>query len=287
MGERAVLVTGASTGIGRKCALHLASRGFLVFAGVRKRRDAQDLIRTAQGKLVPVRLDVTRGSEIRSAAKTVSRRIPAGASFSLVNNAGISVTGPLELLEIESLRRQFEVNVIGQIAVTQAFLPLLRERGGRIVLMGSLFGRFAVPFVGAYSGAKFALEAFADSLSMELAEWGITVTILEPGNIATPIWKKVNAARSGGANAARSGGVNAARSLYSGALGSFDRARDRVTAWGIRPLRVARAVERALAARRPRARYLVGLDAQLLGRIIPALPARLRHLIVGWYVLRR
>jgi NAD(P)-dependent dehydrogenase (short-subunit alcohol dehydrogenase family) len=157
--------------------------------------------------------------------------------------------------------------------------------------MGSLFGRFAVPFVGAYSGAKFALEAFADSLSMELAEWGIPVTILEPGNISTPIWKKVDAAvRSRSkdrAPAPRGGPPDGGPDLYHHSLEAFARVRERVSAWGIHPGHVARIVERALTARRPRSRYLVGFDARLLGRIVPALPARLRHLVVRWYTLRR
>ncbi|HET6486016.1 MAG TPA: SDR family NAD(P)-dependent oxidoreductase, partial [Spirochaetia bacterium] len=189
MTDRAIVVTGASTGIGRECVRLLAAEGYRVFAGVRTSQDAQALLQEVPRGLTPVFLDVTDAASIRAAFQTVSQELKDGL-FGLVNNAGITVAGPLEVLPIDALRRQIEVNVIGTVAVTQAFLPLLRKAGGRIVLMGSILGRVALPFVGAYSISKFALEAVTDSMGMELAGSGVSVSLMEPGNIATPIWAK-------------------------------------------------------------------------------------------------
>ncbi len=189
MEDRAIVVTGASTGIGRECVRLLASQGYRVFAGVRTPQDAQALVQEVPQGLTPVFLDVTDATSIRAAVEVVSKARSDGL-YGLVNNAGITVAGPLEVLPIDALRRQIEVNVIGPVAVTQAFLPLLRKARGRIVLMGSILGRVALPYVGAYSISKFALEAVTDSLGMELAESGVSVSLMEPGNIATPIWAK-------------------------------------------------------------------------------------------------
>ncbi len=197
MEQRSVLVTGASTGIGKETVHLLAREGFHVFAGVRKSADGEALEREAAGVLVPVIIDVTDEASIRAAAQTVGAALGPDESFSLVNNAGIAVAAPLELLSIQDLRRQFEVNLFGQVAVTQAFLPLLRARKGRIVFMGSIFGRIAVPLAAPYSAAKFALEAVADAFAVELHPWRIRVTILEPGNIATPIWEKFTKGTAG------------------------------------------------------------------------------------------
>jgi NAD(P)-dependent dehydrogenase (short-subunit alcohol dehydrogenase family) len=283
MGSRSVLVTGASSGIGRECALLLAARGFQVFAGVRRPEDGDSLVGSARGTLVPVMLEVTDEASIRSAADAVARGLAPGASFCLVNNAGISVAGPLELLSIDSFRQQLEVSVVGQVAVTQAFLPILRARSGRIVIMGSLFGRISLPFVAPYAAAKFALEALADSLSMELRDWGIDVVLLEPGSISTPIWtrsKDLALRTVGGLGEDRLG-------LYRDALETFEKATDRFAARGIPPVRVARAAARALTARRPRSRYRVGWDARLLGTLGPLLPGRLRQRLIRLVVLRR
>ena len=174
---RTVLVTGASTGIGEACARHFASRGVRVLAGVRKAGDAP----SGTEELL---LDVTDGDAIAAAASKVDRL------DGLVDNAGIVVACPLEFLPLEELRHQLEVNVVGQLAVTQAFLPAVRAARGRIVLIGSIAGRSALPFLGAYAMSKHALEAMADSLRVELAPDGIHVAIVEPGTIATPIWTK-------------------------------------------------------------------------------------------------
>jgi NAD(P)-dependent dehydrogenase (short-subunit alcohol dehydrogenase family) len=287
---KAVFITGASSGIGRECALRLASAGYRVFAGVRGKhaaaawkRAAADSNRTsAGGRVEPVFIDVTDGASIAAAAEAVSGMTGEAGLYGLVNNAGISVAGPLEILPIEDLRRQFEVNVIGQIAVTQAFLPLLRKSRGRILFMGSIAGRLVLPFVGAYSGAKYALEAFSDALSMELREWGISVSIIEPGNIATPIWEKSKS----GFIAAQEKMPAAGRELYRTWLQTIPNAVDGFTRGGAPPARVARAVEKALGSRRLRARYTVGWDSKVYGKLAPLLPGRLRQRLIPLFIPR-
>ena len=279
MTDRAIVVTGASTGIGRECVRLLAAEGYRVFAGVRTSQDAQALLQEVPRGLTPVFLDVTDAASIRAAFQTVSQELKDGL-FGLVNNAGITVAGPLEVLPIDALRRQIEVNVIGTVAVTQAFLPLLRKAGGRIVLMGSILGRVALPFVGAYSISKFALEAVADSLGMELAGSGVSVSLMEPGNIATPIWAKSKQGFLDTTNDAPG------MALYRARMESFGEVTDRFAAGGIPPVAVARAVAGALRARRPRARYLVGPDARWAGRAAPLAPSRLRYWIIRRFVLR-
>jgi NAD(P)-dependent dehydrogenase (short-subunit alcohol dehydrogenase family) len=276
MEKQVVLVTGASTGIGRETVLLLAGKGFQVFAGVRKASDGAALSRAAGDALTPVIIDVTRPASISSALRAVRKHIMPQGSFSLVNNAGIAVAAPLELLSMDDLRRQFEVNVFGQVAVTQAFLPLIRERGGRIVFMGSLFGRIAVPLAGPYSAAKFAIEAIADAFALELHQWGIRVSLLEPGNIDTPIWDKFMAQgmAATGADARRR------RALYKDAEASMHRLAKFFSRSGLTPRHVAEVVLRALTARRPRTRYLVGGDAKLLARITPLGTDRMRYWVI-------
>ena len=280
MKDRAIVVTGASSGIGRECVRLLASQGYRVFASVRAQKDAQALVREIPAGLTPVFLDVTDAASIRAGVEAVSRALGDNGLYGLVNNAGITVAGPLEVLPIEALRRQIDVNVIGQVAVTQAFLPLLRKARGRIVLMGSILGRVALPFVGAYSISKFALEAVTDSLGMELAGSGVSVSLMEPGNIATPIWGKSKQRFLENVNGAPG------MERYRGPMDAFGEVTDRFAASGIQPIAVARAVARALRSRRPRARYLVGTDAQFAGRAAPLAPPRLRYWIIRRFVLR-
>ena len=188
--NRTVVITGASTGIGAASALHLDQRGFTVFAGVRKPADGAVLQQSSSDRLIPIMLDVTDQASIQQAQAIVSERVGTTGLYGLVNNAGIAVPAPLEAISIPDLRRQLEVNVIGQVAVTQAFLPLLRQARGRIINMGSIAGRAAMPLMGPYSASKFALEAITDALRLEVQQWGIHVSIIEPGAIATPIWDK-------------------------------------------------------------------------------------------------
>ncbi len=195
----AVLVTGASTGIGRATGLYLQARGFRVFASVRRETDAADL-----SGATPVLLDVENAESIRAAADAVGAALEDGALQGLVNNAGIAVSGPLEFLEMSDLRHQFEVNLFGQVAVTRAFLPLLRRaKNGRIVNMSSISGRITAPLLGPYSMSKFALEAFSDALRRELSPFGLSVSVVEPGAIKTPIWDKASTRRRSGSHECR------------------------------------------------------------------------------------
>ncbi len=255
-----MLITGASSGIGAACAERLARRGWRVFAGVRTAG-------AAPAGTTEVLLDVTDAEAIARAAEAVGERLDG-----LVNNAGIAVAAPLEHLPLDELRRQLEVNLVGQLAVTQALLPAIRAARGRVVLIGSIAGTSALPFLGPYAISKFALEALADSLRVELAADGIAVSIVRPGTIATPIWSKPQPiADALGPAALEHYGPRLA------ALRSFAAAR---AAKAAPAESVARAVEHALRAQRPRTRYLVGRDARIRA-LIERLPDRLRDRVVS------
>lgn len=278
-GRGAVVITGASRGIGEACALRLDLHGFRVFAGVRTDADGAALKRKASDRLTPVLLDVTKDETITSSAQAATAAVGDAGVAGLVNNAGIVIASPLEFLPIAELRRQLEVNVIGQIAVTQAFLPLLRKASGRIVNIGSISGRVAFPLVGAYAASKFAMEALTDALRVELLSWGIFVSIVDPGNVATSIWETSIAT----AVAIMKTFPPQAHDLYGRAMtavrdGAARRAR---TGAGLPPDEVAKVVEHALTAARPRTRYLVGRDAKL-GSLFRHLPDRMRdRMILG------
>ena len=265
--NRAVLITGASTGIGAACARHLDRLGFTVFAGVRKPEDGAALQQSSSDRLIPLILDVTDRSSIQQSHAIVSERVGTNGLYGLVNNAGIAVASPLEAIPIPDLRRQLEVNVISQVAVTQQFLPLIRQARGRIVNMGSIAGRAAMPLMGPYSASKFALEAITDALRLEVRQWGIHVSIVEPGAIATPIW-----AKSSVEAAHREATVGAElRRLYEPMVAAVRKVVDEATKRAIPPDVVAKAVEDALIAPRPKTRYLVGLDAKvraLIGQVL-------------------
>jgi NAD(P)-dependent dehydrogenase (short-subunit alcohol dehydrogenase family) len=264
----AVVITGASTGIGHACALHLDSLGFDVFAGVRRQEDGEKLGAEGSERLVPVSIDVTDAESIRSAAETVLSHVGDRGLAGLVNNAGIAVAAPLEFIPIEELRRQLEVNVIGQVAVTQAFMPVLRKGKGRIVNIGSIGGRVALPMVGPYAASKFAMEAITDSLRRELRASGIEVSIVEPGGIATPIWDRGLAT----ADSLRTHLPPEGEQTYGNALEAVRKAAEDTGRSGLPPQKVADVVEHALTADRPRTRYLVGRDAKLraaMARVIP------------------
>lgn len=275
---RSVVITGASTGIGAACALHLARLGFLVFAGVRKLQDGATLQQQEGSGLIPLLLDVTDGDTIRKAQAIVAERVGSVGLYGLVNNAGIAVVGPLEAVPIQDLRRQLETNVIGQIAVTQAFLPLIRKARGRIVNMGSIAGRGAMPLMGPYSGSKFALEAMTDALRLELQQWGIEVSIVEPGAIATPIWEK------SGKDAAdlETAMPIEIRTMYTALVAAVRKVVGEAAKRAISVDAVAEAVEHSLTASRPKTRYLVGTDAKLRALMIKLLPDRLSDAVLTW-----
>ena len=272
-----VVITGASTGIGEACALRLDRNGFRVFAGVRKEADAQRLKQQASERLQPVTIDVTNEAQIEAAAKTVAEAVGEAGLAGLVNNAGVSINGPLEYLTSEDLRKQLEVNVVGQVAVTRAFLPLIRKAQGRIVNVGSIGGRFTTPFLGPYCASKHAMEAISDALRQELRPWGIHVSLVEPGSIATEIWQKGQS----DADEMMKNMPEEALMRYGKAFTALREAAAKFEAAGIPPDRVARSVEHALTSGRPRTRYIVGFDATVQRLIRDIVPDRMRDRLVA------
>jgi NAD(P)-dependent dehydrogenase (short-subunit alcohol dehydrogenase family) len=267
----AVVVTGASSGIGQASALLLARAGFHVFAGVRREEDARALAGRAAGRLTPLLLDITNAAQIESAAGTVAELVGGRGLAGLVNNAGVGVAWPLELVPPDEFRRQFEVNVFGHLAVTQAFLPLLRAAPGRIVNVGSVGGRITMPFGGTLSAPRHALVAVNDALRMELSPWGIHVVLIEGGSIATRAVDKLE----NGAEAVLSqlSAVNRAR--YADAYRTAVARAVARTRAGSPPEVVAQAVLRALTDPTPHTRYPVGADTRLLLTLAAILPDRL------------
>lgn len=270
------LVTGASTGIGLAAALRLDAAGWTVFAGVRRESDAARLREAGSARLAPLMLDVTDAAQIEAAAERIEAATGVAGLNGLVNNAGVSLPSPLETMPIEDFRRQIEVNLTGQVAVTQAMLGAVRAARGRIVFISSIGGLIAFPMTGAYHAAKFGIEAVGDTFRRELRGWGISVSIVEPGSIATEIWDRGDEA------AEEIGGRSPDRdALYGGALEKYRKTVAGVAGRGVPPERVARAIEHALAAPRPRARYLVGADAKLQARLRHLLPTRVLDRIVA------
>lgn len=274
---KSVVVTGASSGIGQGCALHLERLGWRVFAGVRSEASAAALRSQASARLTPLLLDVTDQAGIAQAVQTVSQALGDVGLDGLINNAGSVVGGPLEFLPIAQLRQQLEVNVIGQIAVTQAFMPLLRAGRGRIVNIGSIAGRSAIPLLGPYAASKHAIEALSDTLRMELLPFGLEVCLIEPGSILTPIWEKSLAASTELSQSL----PPQVQSLYGLMIAGTSRFARYAARQGQPVEHVTRAVEHALTAPRPRTRYIVGRDAWIR-RGLQFLPDRVRdRLIVG------
>lgn len=249
----AVVLTGASTGIGRATALRLDREGFDVFAGVRREQDADSLRAEASDRLRTLLLDVTDDGAIAAAAAEVAQAT-GGKLAGLVNNAGIAVAGPIELLPIADFRKQIEVNLTGQVAVTQAMLPMLRDARGRIILISSIGGRMANPYMGAYHAAKFGLEAVGDSLRQEVARFGVQVAIIEPGAVSTPIWDK----GVDSASATREHFGEGAEDLYGKQLDRMAELSPKLDAQGVAPEKVAEVIFDALTSARPKTRYLVG-----------------------------
>jgi NAD(P)-dependent dehydrogenase (short-subunit alcohol dehydrogenase family) len=272
--QRSVLVTGASSGIGRASAVRLGRAGWRVFAGVRRDEDADALRREG---LEPMLLDVTDDDQVAAAAATIGGRLDA-----LVNNAGEALAGPLELIPLDQLDRHFEVNVTGQVRVTQALLPSIRAARGRIVFVGSISGRSALPFLGPYSATKHAIEAVADSLRLELRPFGVHVVLVEPGTIATPIWTK---GAEKGARLQESSPAELAE-LYEQPVAAFRAAAAAAARRGEPPETVAETIERALNAGKPRGRYLVGKDAKRRVRL-ERLPDRLRDRLLQRFLFGR
>ncbi|MGD9387305.1 MAG: SDR family oxidoreductase [Gammaproteobacteria bacterium] len=264
-----VLVTGSSTGIGRSTALHLAQRGWHVFAGVRKQADADALTADAEGTVEPLLLDVAEEDSIAAALEHI-RASGDGTLDALVNNAGVYIGGPLELMKAEQIRQTMAVNVTGLLLLTQACLPLLRASQGRIVNISSISGLIAMPGVSVYAASKHAVEAVTDSLRVELGPFGIKVVAVEPGGVKTPIWNK-GAKRDA---AAREDAATAKlRELYAPIVRLLEQLNAKPG--GLPPEALAEVVTEALESADPKNRYLVGKDAKAL-KLLTRLPDGLR-----------
>jgi NAD(P)-dependent dehydrogenase (short-subunit alcohol dehydrogenase family) len=260
-----VVITGASTGIGRATALRLARARFDVLAGVRREEDGADL-RAQDGRIEPVLVDVTDAGQIANLAARVGAAPLAG----LVNNAGIAVAGPLEGVPINLVRRQYEVNVFGLLAVTQALLDPIRAGQGRIVNIGSIGGRINTPFVGPYSSSKAAVRSLSAALRRELRPWDIRVALVEPGALDTPIWRKGEQ----GAQETIDALPDRVRTLYARPLDALVAATRKIAANASSADDAAQAIEHALTAERPKAIYTVGREARIQGALHSVLPAR-------------
>ncbi|MGI8920487.1 MAG: SDR family NAD(P)-dependent oxidoreductase [Solirubrobacteraceae bacterium] len=276
MAQRGVIViTGASSGIGEACAQRLGALGFDVFAAVRS-DSAFERVGAAGGGVRPLKLDITDAESIAAAASEVSAA-GDGRLAGLVNNAGIAVSAPLEFIPIEELRHQLEVNVVGQVAVTQAMLGMLRTARGRVVNVSSIGGIVAAPMLGAYAASKFALEGISDALRRELRPWGIGVSVVEPGAISTPIWDKGAAVADGLLERAPA----ATTELYGPVIETMRAGAEQAARDGLPPSAVADVVAHALTSSRPRTRYLVGREAKSRAAMSRLLPDRVFDALIA------
>lgn len=264
----AVVVTGASSGIGAATVRLLAQRGYRVFGTVRRAKDAAAI---QEAGATPVTLDVTYQPGIERARETVERGLQGDHLVGLVNNAGVPAVGALEYLEMDVLRKSFEVNVIGAVAVTQAFLPLIRSAKGCIVNVSSVSARMALPFAGPYAASKSALEAISDSLRRELLPTGVRVVVIQPGSVRTAIWEKIESVDLG----------RYAGTVYEPALMKLRAAALKSGARGLPPEAVARAVLQAITAPNPPARILIVGKGRFFQKIVRVLPDRFLDWLVG------
>jgi NAD(P)-dependent dehydrogenase (short-subunit alcohol dehydrogenase family) len=263
-----VLLTGASRGIGRATTLRLARAGWTVYATVRSAADGEELAAEAAGAAVhPLQLEVTSDEQIAALDEALPARLDA-----IVNNAGIVVSGPLETLSAADLREQFDVNVVGAVALTNLVLPRLRSSRGRIVFVSSLSGVISTPMTGAYNASKFALEAIADAWRLELRPWGVKVILVEPAMTDTDLWRK--APETLEAEAAEMSAEH--RELYAEHLDGMRKTVPRIQKMAKPVDTVAAAIEKALTAARPRARYPVGADVRVQSALSGVTPDRVK-----------
>ena len=269
---KSVLITGAARGIGRATALHFASDGWKVYAGVRNPADGEALVSEGGDAIVPLTLDVTNDEQIGALGEVLPDRLDA-----LVNNAGIAIDGPVEALTRDRLRQQFEVNVDGQVAVTRAVLPRLRAAQGRIVFISSVSGRVATPWTGAYNASKYAIEAIADALRMELRPWKINVSLVEPVNTATDMWGLAGDVFDETVASMTPGEA----ALYAGHAKGMRRTIGMMQKTAVPVERVVKRIDAALTSRRPKARYPVGATARLQLALAAISPTPIQDRVLG------
>jgi len=266
-----VLVTGAGRGIGRTITEHLAERDWDVIAGVRTEADAVAVTAANPRRITAVTLDVTNDAHVAELSDSLPARLDG-----IVNNAGISVGGPMETVTTDDWRKQLDVNVIGQMAVTRAVLPRLRESRGRIVFISSVNGRLSMPMIGAYSASKFALEAAADALRMELRPWHIPVVIVEPAQTDTDMWRTADTMF----DEAEAALTPEHRAMYARHMAGMKKMIPIARRMAVDPAKVSTVVEKSLTTRRPRARYVVGVGPKAQVVLMTNLPAAVRDLVL-------
>ncbi|MGW4100520.1 SDR family NAD(P)-dependent oxidoreductase [Mycobacterium sp. NPDC004974] len=267
-----VLVTGAGRGIGRAIVEHLAATGWDVIAGVRSKADAASVTEVDPQHISAVILDVTDSGNIDALDAALPARLDA-----VVNNAGIVVAGPVEALTADDWRKQLEVNVIGQFAVTRAVLPRLRESRGRVVFISSVNGQMSMPMLGAYAASKFALEAGAEAMRIELRPWGIPVVVVEPAQTDTDMWRKADDM----VVEVEAGIPLEQRALYAKHIEGMKKFIPVSQRMAVPPAKVVAVVQEALTADKPRARYLVGLGNKVQVALMRNTPAALRDRIMA------
>lgn len=267
-----VLVTGAGRGIGRATTLRLAAAGWDVVAGVRQAQDGEALADEGGARVVPVELDVTNSDHVAALPEALPARLEG-----LVNNAGVVVPGPVESLPLDELRRQMEINLIGQAAVTQAVMKQVRAARGRVVFVSSLSGRVATPMTGAYNASKFALEGLADSLRMEIRPWGVRVVLIEPAQVNTDIWQGAES----DFDEAVAGLAPLQRELYRKHIEGWRKAIPLSQRMAAPAGDVAATIERALTTRRPKARYVVGAGPKVQGVLSALTPTTVQDKLLA------
>ena len=266
-----VVVTGTSTGIGAATALHLAKKGFRVFAGVRRYADGKALKAQTADDLTPLVIDVTDEATISAAATAVAAAVGDRGLAGLVNNAGIAKPAPIEFQPIADFRTQLEVNLFGPVAMTQAFLPLIRQGSGRIVNVGSIGGLLVLPLNGAYSASKFGIRAVTDALRLELRQWNIHVSLIEVAPVETAIFGKTYAELDGLEKRLGSAGY----ALYKDQVAAVRKATEKAAATADPPVAIAKAILDALTSDKPKTRYLAGHGGKEVA-VVAALPDRAR-----------
>jgi NAD(P)-dependent dehydrogenase (short-subunit alcohol dehydrogenase family) len=273
--KKAILITGSSSGIGKATALHLDALGYTVYAGIRKEEDGQLLQQEASDRLIPIILDVADATSIAAAAERIAGESD-GALFGLVNNAGIGRGGALETMAIDEIRMLFEINVIGLLAVTKAFIPMLQKAEGKLVNIGSTASFMAFPGAGAYSGSKFAVRAITDSLRLELKPFGVSVVLVAPGAVESRIWEKGEAY----IKQMRENLDPQIAEKYQSLRAFGDKLRAELKK--IPAKEVAGVIEIALTAAKPKAYYMVGSDAKGAAKA-----AKFPKRLLDWMILKK
>lgn len=266
-----VLVTGAARGIGKSIVEHLAERGWDVIAGVRSEEDAAAVTKHNPQRISSVILDVTNAGHVDALRDSLPERLDA-----IVNNAGIVVSGPLEAVSTDAWRKQLDINVIGPLAVTRAVLPRLRKSRGRIVFISSVNGKLSTPLIGAYCASKFALEAAADALRMELRPWHIPVVVVQPAQTDTDMWRTADTM----VEETEAALTSEQRELYAKHIAGMKKFIPLSQKMAVPARKVSAVVAEALTARRPRARYVVGVGPKLQMALMTNVPTWARDQVL-------